>query len=226
MDIAVIEDHEDLREVLVGFLSKQDFAVQGFEDAESCLESPFIPAIYIIDIGLPDMDGFELVSRIRRADPSVGIIVLSARKRTHDVSTGYRLGADIYLSKPTESKVILAAINRLLDRKKKVDSKDSLVLNPDRLLLRFGDREASLTKIESDALLKFSFAGNDGLPFWALGELMDFELDNEFKNRLEVRITRLRRKIEALGFAEASIKSMRGFGYVLVAGLMVDYGGD
>jgi DNA-binding response OmpR family regulator len=223
MDIAVIEDHEELREVLIGFLSNHGFTVQGFEDAESSLESPFIPSIYIVDIGLPDMDGYELVSRIRRSDPRVGIIVLSARKRVGDVSMGYRLGADIYLSKPSDSEVILAAITRLMDRKAKFDDRATLFLNPDTLSLRFGEQTVSLSKSESDVLLKFSFAGSDGLPFWALGELMSFEIDEELKKRLEVRITRLRRKIESLGYEEASIKSIRGFGYTLTANVMVDY---
>ena len=211
IEVIVVEDQDDYRELLVKLLLKQGYTARGFADAESALEARIFPQVYLVDLNLPDMSGYKLIENIRAADSQAGIVILSARTRDDDVSKGYEVGADIVLSKPISAAVLLSALNRV---SRKFDhSTETVVLNLQASSVTLGEAQCTLSQSESQILAKLSVGGTEGIAYWGIAELIGFDTDTEFQNKLEVRILRLRKKLENIGCSGDCIKSIRGFGY-------------
>ncbi len=211
IEIVVVEDQDDYRELLVRLLEKEGYKAQGFADAESALEARIVPQIYLVDLNLPDMDGYRLIENIRATDSQAQIVILSARNRDDDVSKGYEVGADIVLSKPINAAVLISALKRL-SRKFNKDI-ETAMLNLQTSVVSLGDAQATLSQSEGQILAKLSVGGTEGIAYWGIAELIGFDVDSQFQNKLEVRILRLRKKLESIGCSGDCIKSIRGYGY-------------
>lgn len=217
LNIIVVEDNDSLRLVTVEILRQLGHQVQGLACAEDIddMAGGVTADIFILDLNLPGEDGISLATRLRKAQPEVGIIMVTARIQTTDKMTGYESGADIYLCKPLAPEELLAAINALARRLKPVAQTDShLVLDVNKLRLANEQSDISLTANEATLLVTFIRAPEQRLESWQLIELLS--KDETFsKENLEVHITRLRNKLKQLSNDHQPIKAIRKFGYQL-----------
>src|SRR5690606_13174217 len=155
--VLIVEDDEDIVDVLRRTLRAEGYDVRTGLDGTSALEiaSEFIPDLVVLDLGLPDMDGLEVCSRLREQG-DVPILMLTARAGTDDRVTGLDSGADDYLVKPFERSELLARIRALLRRHPPRGSAlltaGDLRLNPDSQEAMRGEREIELTKREFELL--------------------------------------------------------------------------
>ncbi len=225
MRLLLVEDDVMVASGIKLGLSDAGYAVDWVgtaERAEDVLRSELFDAA-IIDIGLPRMDGLELTRRLRRSDmanPSMPVLILTARDALHDRVQGLDLGADDYMVKPYELPELLARLRALLRRSQAATS----------AVLSFGP-------IELDTANRRATAQRDGLSQvielgpreWTVLEYLLIHApkpagkekllqtltgwDKEITaNAVEVYISRLRGKLEPHGVA---LRSIRGFGYRL-----------
>lgn len=218
--VLVVEDHDLLRQVTVDFLQRSGFDAHGAFCAEEMDEhlSEHPIDLLLLDINLPGEDGLSIARRMRAAQPQLGILMLSARDQACDRVQGYSDGADIYLSKPVDHQELLAAIQSLLRR---------LHPNPDKAAhrtLRLDMRSLSLssdtlavrlTAAEAVVLRSLALAPDRNRAYWQLLEALDLTVDASGKAALEVRMTRLRKKLTALDVAAPGIRSLHKKGYQL-----------
>jgi DNA-binding response OmpR family regulator len=147
----------------------------------------------------------------------VGIIVVSARDRSDDISRGYGVGADVYLAKPVDPDVLLAAVKRIEARTlAPLVNQSACSVDRSRQVLEWQDNEVRLSAAEVRLLYQLSLAGRWGLERWEVMELLDMDPARELSNALEVRISRLRGKFRRLGIDGACIGAVRQRGYCLL----------
>lgn len=222
--LALVEDHAELRDYTARFLRGEGFRVIELADAEELREINEIPDLYIIDLNLPTVSGYELIERIRETADHVGIIVVSARDRSDDISRGYGVGADVYLAKPVDPDVLLAAVKRIEVRTLMPASNEwACAVDRSRQLLLWQGKKIRLSAVETRLLYQLSIAGQRGLERWEVMELLGMDPDRDHSNALEVRISRLRGKFRQLGIEGDCIGAMRKRGYCLLEELRFDY---
>lgn len=219
LHILVVEDNDSLREATVAFLQNQGHQVTGLVCAEEVDETPTrdIPDLYLIDVNLPDENGFRLTERIRQSQPLAGIILITARGQLTDRLEGYSSGADNYLVKPVEPPELLACINNLARRLKASAPmpKAGLVLNSQTLCLSGPKAEASLTHGEGLLLAALCRSAGQKLERWQAMQLVDAKDKGLLPANLEMRISTLRKKLSHCGAPDEAILTLRGFGYGL-----------
>jgi DNA-binding response OmpR family regulator len=220
MRIALIEDNIELQEMTARFLRQHGYQVMGVAAAEELAELCAAPDLYLVDLNLPTISGYALIERIRATAPDVGIIVTSARERNEDITRGYEIGADVYLTKPIDPDLLLAAVKRLEKRTlHSPERPDTAIVYQSSRTLQRGDEAVRLSEAECRLLYQLRLAGSDGLERWELMELLGLDLDQDTQNTLEVRITRLRRKLRAVGLHGEVLAAVRNLGYRLTANL-------
>ena len=226
--ILVVDDDADLRWMVEKYLSKHEFVVTLAEDGEQMREvlekQEFDLAI--LDINLPGEDGLSL-ARYLRANYQIGIIMLSAAAEVFDRIVGLEMGADDYVTKPFEPRELLARVKSVLRRVQGVVEREA---EPNSRV-RFGeftlDLEAhqmldknhepvSLTSMEFDLLKAFAENPNKVLDRDQLLSLSHNRDWDPFDRSIDIRITRLRRKIEIEPSRPQVIKTVRGAGYIFV----------
>ena len=226
--ILVVDDDADLRWMVEKYLSKHEFVVTLAEDGEQMREvlerQEFDLAI--LDINLPGEDGLSL-ARYLRANYQIGIIMLSAAAEVFDRIVGLEMGADDYVTKPFEPRELLARVKSVLRRVQGMLERET---EPD-FRVRFGeftlDLEAhqllnekgetiSLTSMEFDLLKAFAENPNKVLDRDQLLSLSHNRDWDPFDRSIDIRITRLRRKIEVEPSKPQIIKTVRGAGYIFV----------
>lgn len=219
--ILIVEDDAEIVDVLRRTLRAEGYAVRAEPGGEAALEtaSEFLPDLVVLDLGLPDMDGLEVCSRLRE-DSEVPILMLTARAETEDRVTGLDSGADDYLVKPFDRSELLARIRALLRRHPPHGSAlltaGDLRLNPDTREAVRGDRELELTKREFE-LLEYLMR-NQRLVISRerlLEEVWGYDPLDE-TNTIDVFISNLRRKLEE-GGEDRLLHTKRGAGYLIKA---------
>ena len=226
--IVVVEDEATQRTLLVEYLSRQNFRVSGVDGGTALrrLCERELPALVLLDIGLQGEDGFALARWLRERSGRVGIIMVTAATDTVDRVVGLETGADDYVAKPVELRELLARVKSVLRRSTgavvvSVGNRvrmGRLVLDLEkRVLVDPGDGgEHPLTASEFD-LLKL-FAENPNRPLqrdWLLEAAAHREME-AFDRAIDLRITRLRRKIELDPAHPDAIRTVRGVGYMFV----------
>jgi DNA-binding response OmpR family regulator len=226
--IVVVEDEATQRQLLVEYLGRQNFRVSGVEGGTALrrLCERELPALVLLDVGLPGEDGFALARWLREKSGRVGIIMVTAATDTVDRVVGLETGADDYVPKPVEMRELLARVKSVLRRATGAAvtthaprvRMGRLVLDLDkRVLVDPGDgSEQALTASEFD-LLKL-FAENPNRPLqrdWLLESAAHREME-AFDRAIDLRITRLRRKIEHDPAHPDAIRTVRGVGYMFV----------
>jgi DNA-binding response OmpR family regulator len=223
LNIIVIEDHNSLREVIVQTLQNQGYTLTGLpcaEDLDDTAGGECVD-IFIVDLNLPNEDGISLTKRIRKANPEVGIIMLTARNRTEDKICGYESGADIYLTKPIEFSELLAAVNSLGRRIQHEQSKKTdLILDYSRLVLQSKTAEIRLKPSEAQIIQALARAKNQQLEYWQLLEILD-ETEELTEAHLRVKIHRLRQKLVDMGLDKKAIQNAYQKGYQLCIALEI-----
>ena len=217
LKIALVEDNDDLRDLLLRDISRAGYDVQGAGCADDLddLAATTTFDVLILDINLPGENGFDIARRYKQANPDVFIVMLTARVGTDDKVTGYGSGADMYLTKPVSSAELMAAIESVCRRLQKPSSNAEIMLNVREMLLT-GDGSVELNRQETVMLKALIESSNGNLPYYRLLELCGEEVNATSKATLEVRIVRLRKKLGDVGVEGKSIKAIRGEGYQLL----------
>ncbi len=217
MQILLVEDDLSLADGLQQALKLEGITVNHVARGGEALHvaQSFPPDIMILDLGLPDMDGLEVVSRLRKEHITLPILILTARSSVEDKVSGLDVGADDYLAKPFEMQELLARI-RVLERRISTTtaSNDIVVgnvsLDPKAMQVKVDSKDIVLSK--SEYMLLKALMQNAGRiltrdnlesQLYSWGEEVS-------SNTLEVHIHHLRKKIAA-----DFIKTVRGVGYTV-----------
>jgi DNA-binding response OmpR family regulator len=226
LNIIIVEDHDSLRIVTATMLRQHGHTVTELacaEDLDDEAGNQFAD-IFILDLNLPDEDGISLARRIRKVNPTVGIIMVTARNQLDDRIIGYQSGADIYLIKPVNPIELLATISSLSRRLQTVSSSvNQLTLDLKQLSLQ-NEALNKITVNRSEAIMlqTLARAKNQQLEYWQLIEAIGQSSNHAFKkSNLEVKIHRLRHKIMQLCSDDEVIKSIREYGYKLCVDLVI-----
>jgi len=217
MRILVVEDDKALGRGVVAFLKAEGFAVDWVQTGESALDESSEPyAVIVLDVGLPDVSGFEVLAQLRRAGNRTPLLLLTARDALKDRITGLDLGADDYMLKPFEPEELAARL-RALGRRRGGDPSPSLtvgnlVVERNSARAKVADRDLALRRREHTLLLILaSNVGKVVTRTRLTGEI--FGHDDEIgPNALDLYVGRVRRKLEPDG---PRIVTLRGQGYVL-----------
>jgi DNA-binding response OmpR family regulator len=223
INIAVVEDHDVLREMLLDALLEKGYLAQGFRDAYEldAASSKTIFELLILDLNLPGEDGLSIAKRIKESYPDTFIIMITARSSEMDKIQGYEAGADIYLPKPiaiTELQAAVSSLSKRILRYK--DLGGNLILNEKSASLK-GTQTVSLSKIDLDILLALLQADQQRLDFESLLNKVSSNTSSTPKATLEVQIVRLRKKMAEAGAEGVTIKALYKYGYQLVQGIDV-----
>lgn len=225
LKILVIEDNDALREATLVFLQKQGHYVRGVAMAEDIddISGGFFPDVYVVDLNLPDEDGLSLTRRLRAAHPGVGIVITTARAQIGDKVIGYGAGADLYLTKPVHPQELMAGVRALGKRLRNQNQQpDALVLDLSRMQLSGPDGKVELTASDILILSALVRAPGQKLERWQMAELVGgADAESLSSATLEMRITRLRKKISAVGAPAPHIKALHKVGYVLCAAMVL-----
>lgn len=217
--ITIIEDDDALRLYTARFLERAGYEVYALREAEEVFIHQHNTDIFIVDLNLPDMSGYELIEGIRQINESVGIIILSARSRVSDVVKGYDDGADVYLSKPCDPDVLLASIQRLRRRSGSLNSEFlGCIVNLSTSEAIGPERRCSLSRKELSLLQSLAIAGDRGLERHEVAEILDIDLDKNAKT-INVYISRLRQRLSGVWELPHIIETLHGFGYRLCSKL-------
>ena len=216
MQILVVEDDTLLAEGLVRTLTRAGHAVEhtalGAQADRLLAERSF--DLVVLDIGLPDIDGFELLRRLRLRRSKVNVLVLTARDAIEDRVHGLDLGADDYLTKPFSVNEFEARVRALLRRTVAATSPWSvggLTVDSAAKRVKVNDRPIELTPREWALLEMFLMRPGRVLSKEQIGESLLRYDDPLSPNAIEVHVSRLRTKIEPAGI---HIRTVRGFGYL------------
>lgn len=229
LNILVIEDHDALRAVVVELLQTAGHHVTGVDSAEALGEGCGGGAvdIFLVDLNLPGEDGLSLARRLRATQPLVGLIMMTARKALVDRLAGYDSGADLYLPKPIDPQELLGVVQALGRRLMESRRREGAVFPCDFSLdmggLRlFGPQaEVMLASTEAALLAALVRAPGRRLETWQIIELLGENASTYAKSALEVRIGRLRRKLQQAGADERCLRSLRGSGYLLGVSILI-----
>ena len=224
MNILLVEDEVSLVMIVKDALEEEGYEVAIARDGLEGLEQYFRehPALIIADVMMPEVDGFEMVRRIRRMDKEVPVLFLSARSSVDDIVFGFGLGANDYLRKPFSLRELIARVKALTV---KSQSEPVAVIYhelglytsyPSTQTLQIGGEEIELSFRESELLRLLCESGT--LPVDTKDILLQLWGNDSFYNTrsLHVFITKLRHKLEK--DPRIKILNVRGIGYKLVGG--------
>ena len=227
--ILVVDDDSDVRWMIRKYLEKHDFEVEAAEDGAQMREIMKSHSfdLVILDVTMPGEDGLSL-ARYLRDNYSIGIIMLSAAAEVFDRIVGLEMGADDYVTKPFEPRELLARVKSVSRRTGQAAGAEnerensrvkfgdySLDLEAHQLLDR-NNQSVSLTSMEFDLLKAFAENPNKVLNRDQLLNLSHNRDWDPFDRSIDIRITRLRRKIENEPSKPQIIKTVRGVGYMFV----------
>ncbi len=219
--IIIVEDEADIARVLERRLTYEGYRVEVAPDGETALKLIYDdpPALVLLDLTLPDIDGLIVTEELRAAKIDVPILMLTARDAIPDKVSGLDAGADDYMTKPFNTDELLAHVRALLRRtgaEKGSETLDfaDLRLDPASRLAYRGERSINLTAKEYDLLEMFMRHPNQVLTRDQIFDrIWGYDFGGE-SNIIEVYIRYLRSKLEKEGEARL-IDTVRGVGYVL-----------
>lgn len=224
--IALLEDDAVLRDrVLIPRLTEYGFASRGFGNAADLgvyLQSE-VPEILVLDVELPDQDGFSVARQMRARYPNIGIVMLTALGETPDRVRGLSEGADAYLSKPVEIHLLAATLHSLARRVLAGGANGSpakrlwRVVSDGWCLVAPSGRMAALTGAERRVFLRLIAAAGSLVTREQLIEAMTTNVYDFDPHRLDTLIYRLRKKVAAACEEALPLIAIHGEGYVLQA---------
>ncbi len=219
--VLVVDDDPGVANVVARSLAADGYSVEVASTGAGAIAcAAQRPRLVVLDLLLPDMDGLEVCRALRSADPTVAVLMLTARDAPTDQVAGLDRGADDYMTKPFSLAVLSARVRALLRRREPSDSEllrvGDLALDPPAHVARRGDREIALTRTEVRLLRELMRDAGRAIPKHELTKRVwgyDFTGDD---NVLEVYVRYLRQKLER-GGEPRLIHTLRGLGYALRA---------
>ena len=227
--IYLADDEENIRTLMTAFLSQSGYEATSFADAQSLLDAydKSVPDLVILDIMMPGLDGLSALSVLRKKNPNLPIIIVSAKDTSYDRIAGLTLGSDDYLVKPFLPLELVARVGALLRRTKrgvvsgvkaennpKTFSFGSLEMCPDRRDAFLDGKPFALTPAEFDFLLYLIEHQDKAVPreellrkIWGI----DWNAETRAADDL---VKRLRRKLRAADSA-VHVETVWGYGFRL-----------
>ncbi len=231
--LLVIEDDRQIRRVVQSYLEKAGYQVLAATDGTAglALAQHEKPALIILDLMLPGLDGWEITRRLRRsADPAVAtvhIIMLTARVDEADRVQGFMLGADDYVVKPFSPRELVARVQAALRRLRRLPGAAAaqvlvhggLHLDPTYRSAMLDGVPVALTSVEFDLL--FALMRQPGRPFTrdellSVMQSSDDAPDAAFERTIDVHIKNLRHKLGGSGRHSRFVETIHGIGYRFV----------
>ena len=241
--LLVVDDEPELRSLLVEYFGRHGFAVEALADAVAARAAlaARTPALAILDIHMPGENGLSLARWMREAHPRVGLVMLTTASDTVDRVVGLELGADDYVPKPFELRELLARVRAVLRRaetsvaapvgagpagagnghaaatpSRRVAFGACLLDLDERRLLGADAKDIDISAAEFDLLALFARHPNRPLSRDQIMEQAHNRGWDVFDRSIDLRIMRLRRKIEKNPDKPELIKTVRNVGYVFV----------
>ncbi len=221
--ILLVDDEPSIIQLSQMYLEREGFRVDSVRDGESALGAVerLRPALVVLDVMLPKLDGFEVCRRLRASQTDTAILMLTARDEDIDKILGLELGADDYLTKPFNPRELVARVKAILRRGGKKDSAEAkpirigdLVIDPARREVRLSDSPLDLRTQEFDLLL--ALAEHRGLVLsreQILQKAWGFDFYGQTRT-VDVHVAHLRKKMEG---SSVKIETVTGVGYKLTA---------
>jgi DNA-binding response OmpR family regulator len=221
--ILLVDDEPSIIQLARLYLEREGFRIQSVKDGEAALETVIReqPALVVLDVMLPKLDGFEVCRRLRASNSPAAILMLTARDEDIDKILGLELGADDYLTKPFNPRELVARVKAILrrgERKQDVDSAPihigDLTIDPARREVRLASSlTLDLRTQEFDLLL--TLAAHRGLVLsreQILQKAWGFDFYGQTRT-VDVHVAHLRKKLEQ---SSVKIETVTGVGYKLV----------
>jgi len=215
--IYMVEDEKSLNILLEKYLQKEGYDVTTFLDGNSALERiKDLPDMWLLDIMMPDIDGYELIKKIKQYNKKTPVIFMSARNEELDRVVGLELGSDDYLSKPFLPRELIIRVSKLMERIYGDDDDeyyliDGYKISKNQRSVTYENIEISLTKFEFELLLYFINSKNIVLSREQILENV-WGFDYYGSDRVvDDTIRRLRKKMENI-----NLETVYGCGYKLV----------
>jgi len=219
--ILIVDDEPSIVQLARLYLERDGFRIESVGDGEAALSSVARegPALVVLDVMLPKLDGFEVCRRLRAMNNATAILMLTARDEDIDKILGLELGADDYLTKPFNPRELVARVKAILRRaERNVDDSapihlGDLTIDPARREVRLASQSLDLRTQEFDLLL--ALAEHRGLVLsreQILQKAWGFDFYGQTRT-VDVHVAHLRRKIES---SSVKIETVTGVGYKLV----------
>jgi len=220
--ILLVDDEPSIIQLARLYLEREGFRIQSVNDGEAALSAVAkdLPALVVLDVMLPKLDGFEVCRRLRASNSPSAILMLTARDEDIDKILGLELGADDYLTKPFNPRELVARVKAILRRSdRKADDAapihiGDLTIDPARREVRLAALSLNLRTQEFDLLL--ALAEHRGLVLsreQILQKAWGFDFYGQTRT-VDVHVAQLRRKIEK---STVKIETITGVGYKLVS---------
>jgi len=222
-DILVVDDDKNTRYLMETVLNSEGFSVRtatNGREALSVLDEAHIDLI-ILDIMMPEMDGYAFTEAVRSVNSDMPILMVSAKQLAEDRKKGFMLGIDDYMTKPVDSEELLLRIKALLRRAKIASDKQivigSVVIDYNSFSVTKDGITQELPQKEFMLLFKLlSYPDKIFTRIQLMDEIWGMDCETGWET-LTVHINRLRKRFE--GWQEFSIESVRGLGYKAVKNL-------
>ena len=219
--ILIVDDDENICELLRLYLEKDGFDTIVANDGEQAVEyaAKYSPDLILLDIMLPKLDGWQVCREIRKTDDTP-IIMLTAKGETFDKILGLELGADDYVSKPFDTKEVIARIKAVLRRSHEKDKASQInEVRYDKLRINLTNYELEVNGVKIDTPPKeleliYHLASNPNRVYTRdqfLDEVWGFDYYGDSRT-VDVHVKRLREKLENVS-DEWSLKTVWGVGY-------------
>ncbi len=223
--IVVAEDDPSIRELVVHHLRREGFRCEEAPDGPAALRGARAGAdLLILDVGLPVVDGFEVVRRLRREGRELPILVLTARAEEVDRVVGLEIGADDYVTKPFSPREIVARV-KALGRRSGLGRGGPVVLRFGRLEVDEAAREARVDGVDvalkpREFALLLELAANAGVALsraMLLEKVWGYDFAGD-ERTVDVHVRRLRAKLEEGAQLAPLLHTVHGFGYKFARG--------
>lgn len=218
--ILIVEDDAHTRTLMETVIAKDGYTVYTSKNGIEALNAfdKYHIDLIVLDIMMPEMDGYEFTKIIREWQPNIPILMISAKQQAEDKKKGFLVGTDDYMTKPVDEEEMLLRIKALLRRANIVNERKiiigDVILNYDELSVSKGPEVQTLPQKEFYVLYKLLSYPNK---IFTRLQLMDeiWGLDSETTDMtVNVHINRLRKRFE--GWPEFEIVTVRGLGYKAV----------
>ena len=219
MKVLIAEDDRDFGSILTQYVSISGFNVRHAQDGKEAWEM-FLqdkPDICVLDVMMPEMDGFTLAEKIKENDPDVPVIFLTAKSLKEDIVRGLKIGADDYITKPFDPEILILRINNILRRAYSSANDEFRVsdtlLNFNTLELQSGNNKEKLTLKEAQLLKYFMINKNKILAREDILTEIWGEDDYFLGRSMDVFISRLRKYVQ--NDRKIDIRTVRGTGFIM-----------